>query len=154
MRNCVTVIVFVLHVALCCCVTTSGVVAALQRYFYTECVFLLHAEDRSKYYPHYNRMWQKKSAVHIHYVRLYSKEICFATNSFYVTCCRIMNKCIMQMLLSTDHELIPARNANLVTMQGSTSGSNVRYYPTWKHSPLKERKEQGCYNVRCLQLRL
>jgi hypothetical protein len=40
-------------------------------------------------------------------------------------------------------------------MQGSASGSNVRYYPTWKHSPLKERNEQGCHNAwtaRCLQL--
>jgi hypothetical protein len=31
---------------------------------------------------------------------------------------------------STDHELIPARNAGLATVQGSASGSNVRYYPT------------------------
>jgi hypothetical protein len=40
-------------------------------------------------------------------------------------------------LLSTDHELIPARNASLAAMHGSVSGSNVRYYPTWKHSPFK-----------------
>jgi hypothetical protein len=33
------------------------------------------------------------------------------------------------LLQSTDHELIPARNASLVAMQGSASGSN-RYYPT------------------------
>jgi hypothetical protein len=33
-------------------------------------------------------------------------------------------------LQSTDHELIPARNASLAAMQGSASGSNVRYYPT------------------------
>jgi hypothetical protein len=31
-------------------------------------------------------------------------------------------------LLSTDHELIPARNASLVAMHGSTS-ENVCYYP-------------------------
>jgi predicted aconitase len=31
---------------------------------------------------------------------------------------------------STDHELIPARNASLAAMQGSASGSNVRYYLT------------------------
>jgi hypothetical protein len=40
-------------------------------------------------------------------------------------------------------------------MQGSARGSNVRYYPTWKHSPLKDKNEQGCYKVktaRCLQL--
>jgi hypothetical protein len=27
---------------------------------------------------------------------------------------------------STDHELIPARNASLAAMQGSASGNNVR----------------------------
>jgi hypothetical protein len=32
-------------------------------------------------------------------------------------------------------------------MQDSASESNVRYYPTWKHSPLKEKDEQGCYNA-------
>jgi hypothetical protein len=37
----------------------------------------------------------------------------------------------------TDHELIPASNASLAGMQGSVRGSNVRYYPTWKH--FKER---------------
>jgi hypothetical protein len=30
---------------------------------------------------------------------------------------------------STDHELFPARNASVAAMQGSASGSNVRYYP-------------------------
>jgi hypothetical protein len=57
---------------------------------------------------------------------------------------------------STDHELILARNASLTAMQGPASRSNVRYYPTWKHSPLKERNEQGCtiiQTARCLQLR-
>jgi hypothetical protein len=48
---------------------------------------------------------------------------------------------------STDHELIPARLASLAAIQGSASGSNVHYYPTRKHSPLKERNEQGCYNA-------
>jgi hypothetical protein len=60
-----------------------------------------------------------------------------------------------RQIQSTYHELIPARNASLAAMQGSPSGSNVRYYPTWKHSPLKERNEKGCYNAwtaRCLQL--
>jgi hypothetical protein len=33
-------------------------------------------------------------------------------------------------VLSTDHELIPARNASLAAVHGSASGSNVRYYPT------------------------
>jgi hypothetical protein len=51
------------------------------------------------------------------------------------------------MVLSTDHELIPARNASLAAMQGSATGSNVRYYPTWKYSPLKDRNEQGSYNA-------
>jgi hypothetical protein len=50
-------------------------------------------------------------------------------------------------LLSTDHELIPARNASLAAMQGSDSESNVRYYPTWKHSSFKQRNEQRCYNA-------
>jgi hypothetical protein len=45
-------------------------------------------------------------------------------------------------LLSTDHELIPARNASLAAMQGSAKGSNVRYYPKLKHSLLKESNEQ------------
>jgi hypothetical protein len=52
----------------------------------------------------------------------------------------------------TDHEFISTRNESLASMQGSESGSNVPYYPTRKHSPLKERNEQGCYNARCLQL--
>jgi hypothetical protein len=45
-------------------------------------------------------------------------------------------------LQSTDHELIPARNASLTAMQGSASVSrpNVRYYPMWKHSSLKRKK--------------
>jgi hypothetical protein len=51
------------------------------------------------------------------------------------------------MVQATDHELIPARNASLAAMQSSASGSNVRYYPTWKHSHLKERNEQDCYNA-------
>jgi hypothetical protein len=49
--------------------------------------------------------------------------------------------------LSTDHELIAARNVSLAAMHGIASGSNVRYYPTWKHLPLKERNEQDCYNT-------
>jgi hypothetical protein len=48
---------------------------------------------------------------------------------------------------STDHDLIPTMNASLAAMQGSAIGNNVRYYPTWKHSPFKERNEQGCYNA-------
>jgi hypothetical protein len=58
-------------------------------------------------------------------------------------------------MLSTDHELIPVRNASLAAMHGSARESNVQYYPTWKHSPLKERNEQVCYNActaRCFQL--
>jgi hypothetical protein len=35
---------------------------------------------------------------------------------------------------STDHELIPTRSVSLAAMQRSASESNVRYYPTWKHS--------------------
>jgi hypothetical protein len=41
-------------------------------------------------------------------------------------------------ILSTDNELMSARNANLAAVEGSASGSNVRYYLTWKHSPFKE----------------
>jgi hypothetical protein len=33
------------------------------------------------------------------------------------------------LLPSTDHQLIPARNATLEAMHGSSTGSNVRYYP-------------------------
>jgi hypothetical protein len=44
-------------------------------------------------------------------------------------------------ILSTGLELVPATNASLATMQG--------YYPTWNHSPLKERNEQGCL-LQCL----
>jgi hypothetical protein len=40
-------------------------------------------------------------------------------------------------VLSTDHEMIPARNTSLAAMHGSASGSNVCYYPTRKHSSLK-----------------
>jgi hypothetical protein len=35
-----------------------------------------------------------------------------------------------ELVLSTDHELISARNASLAAMHGSASGSGVRYYPT------------------------
>jgi hypothetical protein len=48
---------------------------------------------------------------------------------------------------STDHEMIPARNASLVAMQRSASGNNVPFYSTWKHSPLKEGNEQYCYKA-------
>jgi hypothetical protein len=34
--------------------------------------------------------------------------------------------------------LILATNASLAAMQGSASGNNVRYYPTWKYLPLKK----------------
>jgi hypothetical protein len=37
---------------------------------------------------------------------------------------------IEKLIQTTDHELIPARNASLAEMQGSAIGSNVRYYPT------------------------
>jgi hypothetical protein len=44
----------------------------------------------------------------------------------------------------------------LAAMHGFASRSSVPHYPTWKHSPRKERNEQGCYNAiqtaRCLQL--
>jgi hypothetical protein len=46
-------------------------------------------------------------------------------------------------ILSTDHELIPARNASIAALQGSASGSNVRYYPTRKHSPFKEKMNKA-----------
>jgi hypothetical protein len=42
-------------------------------------------------------------------------------------------------LLSTDHVLIPARNASLASVHGSANGSNIRYYPTRKHSPPKKK---------------
>jgi hypothetical protein len=60
-----------------------------------------------------------------------------------------------QKLLFTHHEMIPARNASLAAIYCSASGSNIRYYPKLKHSPIKERNEQGCYDAqtaRCLQL--
>jgi hypothetical protein len=50
---------------------------------------------------------------------------------------RSIQEVTAQCLQNTDHELIPARNASLAAMQGSASGSNVRYYPKWKHSPFK-----------------
>jgi hypothetical protein len=55
--------------------------------------------------------------------------------------------CLVQLLF-TDHELIPAKSASLAAMQGSASVSNVRYYPTFKHSPLEKRNEHAW----CLQL--
>jgi hypothetical protein len=58
-----------------------------------------------------------------------------------------LNTILLARLLSTDHELIPARNTSLAVMHGSASGSNVRYYSTWKHTPFKERKGQGRYNT-------
>jgi hypothetical protein len=51
-------------------------------------------------------------------------------------------------ILSTDHEFIPPRNASLAAMHGSATGSNGRYNPTQKHSPLKERNEQVCYKLK------
>jgi hypothetical protein len=44
---------------------------------------------------------------------------------------------IHECVLSTEHELIPATDASLAVRQVSASGSNVRYYPTRKHSLLK-----------------
>jgi hypothetical protein len=37
---------------------------------------------------------------------------------------------VLGLLQSTDHELVPARNASLAAMQGFANGSNVLYYPT------------------------
>jgi len=42
----------------------------------------------------------------------------------------LLNTSCFTYILSTDHELIPESNASLAAMQGSASGSNVRYYPT------------------------
>jgi hypothetical protein len=45
----------------------------------------------------------------------------------------LMYRCVTLVKIrvqSTDNELIPARNASLVAMKGSVTGSNVRYYPT------------------------
>jgi hypothetical protein len=36
----------------------------------------------------------------------------------------------LRLVLSTYHELIPARNAIFAAMHGSSSGSNICYYPT------------------------
>jgi hypothetical protein len=41
----------------------------------------------------------------------------------------------------------PHKNASLTSVQGSASGRNFHYYPMWKQTLLKERNEQGCYNV-------
>jgi hypothetical protein len=62
---------------------------------------------------------QKKTISHT----LCHRPICFGSES---------------LLKFTVHELIPTRNASLVAMQGSARDSNVRYYPTWKHSTLTE----------------
>jgi hypothetical protein len=54
-RKCATVLVFVLYFSCCCCIRTSPrLVAALQRYFYTKCVFLLRNEYDGKYLNMYN----------------------------------------------------------------------------------------------------
>jgi hypothetical protein len=61
------------------------------------------------------------------------------------------------VLLSTDHELIPARNAGLAAMHGSASRSNVRYYQTWKYSPLKGINKHGflqCLNCQTFAVRI
>jgi hypothetical protein len=42
-------------------------------------------------------------------------------------------------------ELIPARKECESCGNARFRERNVRYYPTRKHSPLKERNEQGCY---------
>jgi hypothetical protein len=41
-----------------------------------------------------------------------------------------MKTCMQANVQSTDHKLIPTRNVSHAAMQGSASGSNVRYYPT------------------------
>jgi len=48
MRICVIVLVFVLHFCVCCVATSPEVIVALQRHFYTECVYLLHTDDSGK----------------------------------------------------------------------------------------------------------
>jgi hypothetical protein len=67
-----------------------------------------------------------------------------------------MYVCIQVCMYSPQITSWSVEDVSLAAMQGSVSVSNVRYYPTWKHSPLKERNEQGCYNAIqtawCLQL--
>jgi hypothetical protein len=53
---------------------------------------------------------------------------------------------------STDHGLIPARNASLAAMHGSAGRSKVRYCLTWKHSTLNKKKRQSHEHAWCLQL--
>jgi hypothetical protein len=59
-------------------------------------------------------------------------------------------------ILSTDHELIPERNASLAAMQGSASGSRLMFV-TIKRGNIRPSKEKiirtySSYNARCLQL--
>jgi len=49
---------------------------------------------------------------------------------FHVRSDRVISCC--NRIVSTDHELIPARNVSLGSMHASASGINVSYYPTLK----------------------
>jgi len=79
-KNCVILIVFVSHLSCCCDVTSSlRVVGALQRHFYTKCVFLLHTETHGKYSQQNNVSIQKLESFHeLEYLKLFLR--CIATN--------------------------------------------------------------------------
>jgi hypothetical protein len=53
----------------------------------------------------------------------------------------------IQYYCNVHRSWVDARKECLAAMHGSRSGSNVRYYLTWTHSPLEERNEQGCHNA-------
>jgi hypothetical protein len=63
-------------------------------------------------------------------------EPCFCVMTPWLKSCKelirkhVLLHCMEVHVLSTDHELIPTKNASLAAMLGSASGSNVRYYPT------------------------
>jgi hypothetical protein len=57
--------------------------------------------------------------------------------------------CHLQVKYSPQITSWSARNASLTAMQGSASGNNVRYYPAWKYSHLKERNNPVTMLPKC-----
>ncbi|XP_021923390.1 probable glutamate receptor [Zootermopsis nevadensis] len=115
MRNCVTVVVFVLHVAFCFCVRTSGVVAALQRYFYTECVFLLHNEDHGLTTTSTLAQWQLQL----------SSELCPSSVQFRLNSTQTFSTCQRSRPLFVLHPGDPTRIKPFLQFAANRSFSRV-----------------------------
>jgi hypothetical protein len=87
------------------------------------------------------------------------RAVCTSWKHHWEMCCSIWRWHVSQKLIVSEHALYYIFNLICTVHRpgddprkefeecGNARGSNVRYYPTWKHSPPKERNEQSCYNA-------